>query len=393
MSDKTLQRFPLMYYALILVSALNQMSFNMLTPVLSKYILSLGHTLSLAGVIAGAFSITALVVRPLSGLLTDRVNERMVLLAAIPLYAVSTMGLGLANSVPTLFISRIMMGACFALCGTALTAFACNYIPPARMGEGIGYLGLSYTLCAAVGPGLGATLANHVGYRRTFLYAGFFNIAACVVVYLLKCPFKQAQRKKLALADIIALELLPIALINGLFSFSNGISSNYIVLFSESRAIPSPTLYFSVLAVAMLVVRPIAGKLNDRRGLAAVLIPAFLCSTAGLCLIANMRTLPMLLCAAVLNACGQGAGQPAIQAQCIRELGQARRGVAISTYYIFADLFQGFGVSVGGAISETFGYTATFYVCALLILSGFILFMFLKKTGRISGTVPEVQAQ
>lgn len=48
---------------------------------------------------------------------------------------------------------------------------------------------------------------------------------------------------------------------------------------------------------------------------------------------------------------GQGAGQPASQTMCIKTLGEARRGLAISTYYFFVDLNQTAAPLIGGLIA------------------------------------------
>lgn len=78
------------YIILILVNVFSAFSFNMISTILSKYLVGLGATLTLAGIIVGIFSIAALVIRPLSGMAADRFNKRNML-------AISTFIVGLVN--------------------------------------------------------------------------------------------------------------------------------------------------------------------------------------------------------------------------------------------------------------------------------------------------------
>ena len=61
-----------------------------------------------------------------------------------------------------------------------------------------------------------------------------------------------------------------------------------------------------------------------------------------------MRSPLLLIGAAVCKALGQGMAQPAFQAECIRRAGPERRGVAVSMYYLGADIGNGIAPVVGG---------------------------------------------
>lgn len=95
-------------------------------------------------------------------------------------------------------------------------------------------------------------------------------------------------------------------------------------------------------------------------------------------LVSGMKTLPMLIISAICMAFGQGGGQPSIQSQCIKELSIDKRGIAISTYYIFADVFQGLGPITGGLIADHFGYAAPFTFAGWFLIIGLVLFVLLQ---------------
>mgnify|MGYP005788838843 CR=1 FL=1 len=71
------------YILLILMGTFTSTAFYMVNPSMAKFSISLGATVTLAGVITGMFSITALVARPVSGLIADRVNRKLLLIISV----------------------------------------------------------------------------------------------------------------------------------------------------------------------------------------------------------------------------------------------------------------------------------------------------------------------
>jgi len=379
------------YYILVVVNALVSIAFYAVNPIITKYLTGVGTAITVASTIAGLFSLTALTVRPFTGIIADRIPQKQLMFIAVPLLALSVAGYATTTNVALFALFRILNGLAFCLNGTTLNAYAYKYVPKERMGEGIGYLGMGMTVATAIGPSIGSAVGEALGYRAAFLVAAGFAALGLVLLFFLPkeepAPKRlDAPRKKLVLSDIIALQLIPIAFLNGLFSYSNGTVTNFLALLSDEHGIGNYSIYFTALAVFMFVVRPVAGKLTDRYGLKPMLIPAFFCSAAGLLVIVNARSLPMLLLATPLMAFGQGGGQPAIQAQCVKELDEQHRGVATSTYYIFADLFQGTGPIIGGFVADSFqSYSSPLYVSSGLLMVGLVLFLLLcawrKKKG------------
>ncbi len=92
-------------------------------------------------------------------------------------------------------------------------------------------------------------------------------------------------------------------------------------------------------------------------------------------MIANANRLWMLLAASAFMAFGQGGGQPAVQAECMKRLGMDRRGVATSTYFIFNDIAQGLAPTIGGILADRSGYHAVFGVCTCLFVLGLVYYI------------------
>lgn len=362
----------------------------MTTPIIAKYIMSVGHTLTTAGAISGLISIASLAVRPISGVLTDRAPKKPLIILALFCVAAATLLYGFVSSAAALAALRLLHGVMYAIAGTALTAYACEFIPSSRMGEGIGYLGFSNTISQAIGPALCVGMSNAFGYRYAFALGSVCIMLGALALSAIKPAEKKevpeqtdgGQPFKLRLSDLIAVPLIPLTVFYGVFALSNSVVSNYLVMFSETRGVQNTSMYFTILAVVMVFSRPLAGRLHDKKGLRYVIIPATLCAIAGLLLIAGVHSFAMLAAAAVFMAFGQGCGQPAIQAECVRRLGETHRGVALSTYFIFADLSMWLGTSFGGGISERFGFSAMYLCCAGLLAVGLAAFVVLHRSFR-----------
>ena len=112
------------------MGALTSTGFYMVNPCIAKYAVSTGATVAVAGVITGLFSITALVARPVSGLMADRLNRRLLLTAATAVLALSALSYSFAGTVPLLVAVRIVHGIAFAVSGTVNVASDRDPGPP-----------------------------------------------------------------------------------------------------------------------------------------------------------------------------------------------------------------------------------------------------------------------
>lgn len=364
------------FITLLLLSVMTSAAYTMVNPTLSAYCQSLGATSTQAGMIIGIMSLTALVIRPFAGAASDRCNRKRIMFVATVFLSLSVLGYAFARSLPALIAFRVVHGVAFAVSGTTNLAFASSLVPEKRLGEGVGYLGLGNVLSTALGPNLGLMICDRFGYAACYqvsaLLAGIAAVGMLTVPYL----FQPQPRRSLALRDLFAKEVFVLALLVGLFSFGNGMVTSYISLLGKERGIANVGWYFTLNSLVLLAVRPLSGRLLDRKGLACILFPAYVLEFAAMMLLGNASVLWMVLLAAVLKAVGQGSGSPAIQAEAIKKLGVARSGVAVSTCYIMQDIAQGTAPSVGGFLAERTGsYTTAFWCSGGLMIAGFCIYL------------------
>ncbi len=384
------------YIILIFANVLSAFGFNMMSTLLSKYLVNLGVPLAVAGVIVGMFSITALFIRPASGVIADRFNKKNILMLANIMIGIAVLGYTLSNIVWVIAVFRVLHGIAFGVSGTTAIALASENIPKERTGEGLGYVALGQIVSVAVAPGLGIMLAERFGYNATFVCSFVFSIAAALMLFLffkVDNPIKKievAENRKFNIRNLIAKEAILFAIISGAMSLNNGIVNGYILLFAEKQGLTNISIYFIVTAATMLAIRPMAGKLMDKYGVAVVVIPAFAFGVVAMFLHGLSTTIWMLGLAAVFKAIAAASIQTSLLAESLKRAGRGRSGIATSTFYIGADIGQGVGPMIGGAIAAMYGYKMMFYFCGVITLIAGLIFVIssvIEKKKKIGSDV------
>ena len=374
------------YILVLVISTLSSFSFYMVATIMSKYLVGLGASIAFAGFVVGLFSITSLVCRPFCGVMADRLNNVWLLIASNLLMSIGLLGFALTNNMPLMIFFRVCNGIGFSVSGTVQVALAVHFIPRNCTGEGIGYLGISQLIGSACAPALGLEIADRLGMPSTFIAAAVLPFLAAVMLLFLRHlqpAAKKAGAKRISFADIIDLKAIPFTIPYSTLSFTTGVINGYLVLFADQHGVGNVSIYFTMYAVAVFLVRPFAGKLMDKKGLKYTVFPGMILCAVSLFLLGFSNSLWMILVTGLLRALGQGAAQPSLQAGCINRVGRDRSGVATSTYFLGGDIGQGIGPMVGGFILAHMmglaGYQFLFSLCGVIMLAALCCFYAISK--------------
>ena len=376
------------YTMLLLVNLFSGMAGQMVVPIVAKYALHLGATLSVASTIASLMSLMGLFCCPFAGLVSDRVNRKWLMVISAGINGLSVLSHAFISSVPALVVIRLLTGVSFSFMSVATVAYTTAYIPRERLGEGMGYIALATIVAQAFGPGVGLDLLERFGYPITFVVAGIFALAGVLVVLIIPYHAEQqarpAGRRGIHLEDLFAPQLLLFTLLVMLLSAANGLASTFLTLIADERHIENIAVFFTAYAACMVFIRPFAGKLLDRKGIYIILLPSFLISAAGLVLVGVASTLWLIILAGVLKAFGQGAGIPSIQAHCVKVLSRERAGVATSTCQIGQHVGNALAPILGSYVVTAFSYRTLFcgYAVLMLALGWLLLFVQYRRDKR-----------
>ena len=366
---------------LLTINIINSIAFGTINPIFPGFIVSLGGTLTVAGLITGLFAYAALAGRPLASILGDRGNKKKLLILFMLGHGLFSVLYAFAPSVIWVIVFRIFRGLSFSVSGTISISLGADFIPKERMGEGIGFLGVGQILGMALGPNIAVALLDVFGYSYppVFLISGITIMVAGLLVIFLKCiprePATDQKRKKFTLQEMIAVELLPLTIFTAIFAVGTGLVGSFIVLMSVERGIPHFGLFFIVNAIVILLARPFAGRITDQKGTSFVVLPSFIFMVLALLLVGFSSATWHLLLAGICMAFGSGIAFPGLQTECIGRLGVTRRTVAVSTYLVGMDIGMGAAPILGGAISDATSFTVAFVCAAVVAAVGFVSYL------------------
>ena len=373
------------FIAVVIINAINGLALYISNPIMAKYLITMGIAFEYTGIIASLLSWIAMMFRPFSGAMSDKMNKKRLLVFAYLLTAICLFSYTIVDSVIAIIFIRIIHGIAFAISGTLSMSFATTFIPKEKTAEGISYLGIASIIGSMLGPQIGTEIYENIGISYVFYVSAMMCVSCFVLINFVKYDYTKKitySDYKFKIDDFFAKELFLYVILIAVLTLGNGIISYYLVDFGESRGIENVSLFFTIYSFTLLIIKPFVGKLQDAKGVNVVLYPAFVIYAIGIVILSKSYSLLPVLIAGVLKAIGQGNGTPAIQADSVKQLSGDRSGVAISTCFIGQDIGNAIGPIFASTMVGVVGYEKMFIIYAiLLIICLFIYFLsdFYKK--------------
>src|SRR5260221_1954775 len=100
-------------------------------------------------------------------------------------------------------------------------------------------------------------------------------------------------------------------------------------MYAGAIGVSPRSLYLTLLAIVILLTRPLAGALADRRGHRRVLVPCLATIAAGLALLPFPSSRVLLAPSAIVFRVGVGTAYPGLFACVIADVSAPRRGAAV----------------------------------------------------------------
>lgn len=342
--------------------------------ILPIYILNdLGGTLTDAGLAMTLFMVSSIAVRPFSGLIIEKFGRKKTLYVAETLFCLCAIAYIFADNLIALLMIRFLHGIWFSILTTVTVPIANDFIPPERKGEGMGYFVMSVNLGIVLGPLLGLTLLQDFSYLFiSSLLAGiiFLGFIFCFIIPIAADTPIQRTTRRLSVHDFIEKKALSVSVLALLISISYASIMSYISPFADAQGLLEyASLFFVVFAISMMSLRPITGKIYDRKGASYVIYPAITLFAIGLGLLSQTQSVMGLMLSAVCVGMGFGSLQPCLQTLAIQRAPKARIGHATSTFFTCYDIGIALGSLLLGLIISQYSYSLAYLLCAILTLS------------------------
>lgn len=350
--------------------------FYMLYPTLPLFIKQMGGNEAQVGLAMGAFMLSAVIFRPIVGVLLDRFGRRPFIVWGLLLFTLAMYMYDWIGGIVVLMGLRILHGMSWAVSTTAVYTTITDIIPSARRGEGMGWFTTAATLAMAVGPVFGIWVIQNLSYHALFLFAVGLSVTALLLTFGAKIPFR--PQSGIRRIELFEKSVLPVTASVFFLYIAYGGITTFVALFANSIKVNSGA-FFLAYAATLALIRPIAGKLSDRHGETSVIVPALVITISALIVLSFSTGLFGVLVSAVLYGIGFGSAQPALQAATIRLARPDRKGVANASLLTATDLGIGLGAIMLGWVSQYTGYQVLFTVSAVSVAVSLLLFTFFVK--------------
>lgn len=355
-------------------------SFMLLTPLLPSYLSdTFGADKQTIGIVLSGYTLTALLIRALSGYMVDSFPRRVVLVASYLVFALCFAGYLVAGSLLLFAIVRTLHGAPFGATTVANSTVAIDVLHPSRRAEGIGYYGLSNNIATAISPTVALLLFEaYSNYDLLFWVALLTALIGLISTNSVKLRQREIVRDKrpLSLDRFILLKGWREGAAMVCYAFSYGVLATYVAIYGKDElGITGGTgLFFMLLAIGLILSRLVGsrtlrqGKVTQNATIGTII------SLFGYLLFAALHNAWGYYGAALVIGLGNGHMFPAFQTMFINLAENSQRGTANSTLLVSWDIGIGLGTLVGGIVAEHVGYHAAFWTAWGINLVGVAIY-------------------
>ncbi len=376
------------YIRLFIMGLAIYLGMNMQSVILPLFAMeNLGQNASVTGLLNTVYTLAACVMRPVGSAMADRLRRKTVMMIGCTTFFFSYLFAGLIPVLAFLFIFRMLQGVSYSLASTANNTAAIDVIPPDRLGEGLGYFGMSNSLGSAVGPTIAAFAVAMLGNQYAFLSISVCGLVGLLLTFTIHYEKKSgyasgASKGKFKLRDCFertaamaaGVQFVSLFCLVSVMCFATA----YLKI-SRGYGAWVPGYFFAVSAVWLIAQRILFSRFLGKCSYLMFLIPAYLAGIL-VCLLLPILQQPIfiIVIGGLLYGTANGLVWMAMNYEAVRRAPQHKKGAANATFYLAFDAAIGVGATVWGMIIDAVDYARTYRIAAIglavLIVISLILF-------------------
>ncbi len=325
---------------------------QVVVPLIPEYASKISTDPVLIGFAVASISITAILLRPASGVVSDRWSRSKLMVLGLVLASIAYFILYSSNDISHIVIARLIEGAGVASFIPSSIASAVDQAPEGKLGQTLGWRSMMIGVGFTIGPGIGGILAEILDYRTTFGISSLLLVTAIPFSFY-KEPGKHSLRGTHSIRGIRER-----GFIVALFTYIiYGLSwmGVYTFLAASLTNLPDAPLvigiYVIIQGASSVALRILAGKIADRRP-AMMAYLGLLLMSLGLFVIYLTQVPPNLYVAAPIFGIGLGIYIPGSQTLALVRCPPDNRGYLSGVFTMGLDVGTLIGPILFGVIIQ-----------------------------------------
>ena len=396
---------------IFLIVLVDILGLTMVIPLLPRYAETYGASPLVATLLSSCYSVCSLISTPIIGRASDSHGRRPLLLISQAGTFVGFLILAGANSLPIIFIGRIIDG-CTAGNLSLAQAYISDHTAPQDRAKSFGIIGIAFGIGFMFGPAISGALAT-ISLGAPFLAAAGMSMASIVCTYTLLPREKPPQDetavrpargpegseskdappppagRRVSVFDwkVYADYLRRPGFMNlcvqfFLFQFAFSCFTQNFALFAERRYThdghawgPSEVgyLFAYVGLLGVILQGGLIGRLVKKFGEPRLIVAGFFTIAIAYVGLGFTHALPMLLVVATISAFGNGVLRPTITSRITQSVGRHEQGVALGISQSLASIAMVLAPPTGGVLIDHLWLTPWAEVCAVVAAIGLLV--------------------
>ena len=360
-----------------------------LLPTAPYRVLALGGSTAVAGLFHGFLTFSSASTGPLTGVISDRIGHRPVLISVSLVLAVFSVSYAFITDYRVMLGVVIVHGAIWSALLAASGAYMTATIPASRRAEGLSYWGLSTMLATGAAPVIGFLVYRH-GWNTLCFEMAALNLLMAIIAWALPDDRVEAQLEghgpeswPASISEFVRAHVewrvFWLSITTMVISFGYGALTSFSALYADELGVSPRSLFLTSMAIAVIVGRVTIGRALDTIGPRRVLVRALAVPSIGLVVLALANGRLSFALAALIFGAGFGLMQPSFTSYVLAHVPARRRGAAFGAMLAAFDTGIGSGASLFGVAAHTFGFRWAIAGAAFVAAFAMPYFLFAER--------------
>tara|TARA_Y100000590_G_scaffold383717_2_gene454609 strand:- start:2191 stop:3381 length:1191 start_codon:yes stop_codon:yes gene_type:complete len=361
------------------------------TPLLPIYAATLGAGDAFLGLIVSVSTITGMLIKPLTGFLSDQQGRKLWLLVGTLFFACVPFTYIFVDSPNQLFFIRILHGLATAIYGPVTLAYVAD-LSSQNQGERIGWFSIARNTGYVVGPILAGFMLLYMEPVAIFTAIGLISSLAFIpILFLPNTIVKKDYKQRLSIKHTFV--AIQATMANRMIWITGGLATSGLIgIYATKTFLPIHALslginpaivgiFFGVQESVHLILSPAGGKLGDAIGHLVITCIGITTISFSLILLASSGNSINLMIPALLIGVGQALFIPSNLAMASKGIDQRNVGLSLGFVGSFKNTGKVIGPLLAGFLIHLLDFTAAFQLIGLIMILTSMIMVLTQHTG------------